>query len=153
MEDSVANPSEGTWLIEEARHPLGRLVDRRTMRYERLYPAPIESVWDAIVDEEQLGAWWILRPCKLAPKLGGHFWFGDEADEVMSGVVIDFDPGRRIVFAFWNSTGAIFTVEPAGDGTALNYTHWLNASFTLPQDAKDAEVRRWNYQPGGPGTY
>jgi uncharacterized protein YndB with AHSA1/START domain len=149
----MAHPTAVNWLIDASRHPLGRLVDRRTIRYERIYPVSVERLWDALIDEKQLESWYIHLPTRLDRKLGGHFWFGDEADEVMSGVVTDLDPGHRLLLAFRNSTGALFTLEPGGDGTALTYTHWLHAGFTLPQDADDEETRRWNYQPGGPGTY
>jgi uncharacterized protein YndB with AHSA1/START domain len=149
----MAKRNEVTWAIDEARHPLGRMVDRRTMRYERVYPVPVERVWEAISDEKQLGAWYIPLPAELDPTVGGHFWFGDEADTVMSGVVIDLDPGRRIVLAFRNGTGASFTVAPAGGGTSLTYTHWLHPSFELPQDGENEWTCQWNYQPGGPGTY
>ena len=51
--------TETSWSIEESRHPLGRMVDRRTMRYERVYPVRVDRVWEAITDEKQLGTWYI----------------------------------------------------------------------------------------------
>jgi uncharacterized protein YndB with AHSA1/START domain len=149
----MTHPDAASWLIEESRHPLGRMVDRRTMRYERVYPVPPQRAWEAVTDEKQLAAWFILVPVKFDPTLGGHFSFGDAANPDMSGVVIDLDPGRRTVLAFRNGTGAIFTLASADGGTALTYTHWLHPGFELPQEGDDEGARQWNYQPGGPGTY
>ena len=163
------------WTIDAAAHPLGELVDRRTVRFERTFHAPPSLVWEAIVGQlapqdapawvpdgqstAAIGAWFIPMPAHLEPTVGGHFWFGDD-DEVLAGVVIALDEEREIVMAYRNGSGQIFHLEPSSEGTALTFTHWLPSGFTLPQDRPDTGVDlgrtdnfAWNYQPGGPGSY
>lgn len=163
------------WTIDAEAHPLGELVDRRTVRYERKLHGPPSVVWEAIVGElgpeeaptwvpegqptAAIGAWFIPVDAHLEPTLGGRFWFGDD-DEVLAGVVVAVDDGREIVMSYRNGSGQIFKITPDGDGTSLTFTHWLPAGFTLPQDRPDTGVDlgrtdnfAWNYQPGGPGSY
>jgi uncharacterized protein YndB with AHSA1/START domain len=141
------------WTIDETGHPLGTLVDRRTVRYERSYPVSMDRLWRAIVDEKELGRWWIPLPCRLEARLGGRFWFGSERDEVMSGVVIDLEPGRRMLLAFRNGSGAHFGLQPGEDDARLTFTHWLPAGF-VPEPIPGAGwAAEWTAQPGGPGSY
>ena len=143
-----------TRIYDPTIHPMGRLVDRRTMRWERVFPVDRSELWDAIVDADKLGSWWNPFTCTLDARVGGHFHFSDDPDTDLQGTVIDFEPGRRIVFSFTNGSGAIFDVSAEDRGRArLVYTHWLPAGFALPQDPEDEFAREWNYQPGGPGLY
>jgi RNA polymerase sigma factor (sigma-70 family) len=153
----------------------GRLVDRRTIRYDRSYPVPVRAVWDAFVGDldashpacdeatartSALGAWFIPIPTHFEACVGGRFWFGDETDEVLAGVVIGLVPERELVLLFRNGSGAMFQLAKNGDHTDVAYTHWMPTGFTLPQDRPDSGVDlsntdnfAWNHQPLGPGTY
>ena len=164
-----------TWTIDTDSHPLGELVDRRTIRYQRRFHAPPAVVWDAIVGKIEpddtpswvpegestaaIGAWFIPIQAHLEPTLGGRFWFGDD-DQILAGVVLALDEGREIVMSYRNGSGQIFHLAADDGGTELTFTHWLPAGFTLPQDRSDTGVDlgrtdnfAWNYQPGGPGSY
>ena len=140
--------------FDPALHPMGELVDRRTMRWERLFPVPQSHVWDAVVNPDKLGSWWNPFTCYLDARVGGRFQFSDDPGTVLQGTIIDFEPDRRIVFSFDNGSGAIFDVAPVDEGsTRFIYTSWMPPGFDLPQDPDDEWAREWNYQPGGPGTY
>ena len=171
-ETTVAQSASSTsWIIDEQRHPVGELVDRRTVRFERRFPVPPSAVWNAIVGElgeeappwarwpsghggAALGAWLVPRPATLEPRVGGRFWFGSEEDDSLSGVVIDLDPERRIVLSFRNGSGIVFGVESAVNETRLVFTHWLPAGWDLSGSTNDsASEVDWNYQVGGPGGY
>ena len=165
------------WQIDPAAHPLGELVDRRTIRFVRRYPVHCDILWDAIVGQlapgaappwadggddrrAALGAWFIPIPTHLEARLGGRFWFGDPDDEVMSGTVVGFDPGRQVLLSNRNGSGQQFQVASSGDESTLVFTHWLPPGFALPQDRPDdgVDLHRtdnyaWNHQPGGPGSY
>jgi RNA polymerase sigma factor (sigma-70 family) len=153
----------------------GRLVDRRTIRYDRSYRAGVGAVWDALVGDldgghpacdeatsrtSALGAWFIPIPTHLEACVGGRFWFGDESEEVLAGVVIGLVPQRELVLLFRNGSGAMFELAANRDHANLVYTHWMPTGFTLPQDRPDNGVDlsntdnfAWNHQPLGPGSY
>jgi uncharacterized protein YndB with AHSA1/START domain len=138
--------SQEPWAVTDERHPVGRFVSPRTVRYERTFPVPVERLWQAVSTPEDMGTW--LMPTgadtELEPRVGGRIRF----DGICQGIVVDVDPGARIVAAFDDGGGVALTVHGAPGGAALEFTHWLPADMTLPQDGTE-----WHDQPGGPGTY
>ena len=48
---------------------LAVFVDALTMRYERVYPHPIELVWEAVTTSEHLDAW-MIPVSRVEPRLG-----------------------------------------------------------------------------------
>lgn len=108
-------------------------------RYIDAPPSKVFNVW-----VERLGEWWAPKPY-TTPHVDIDWWPGGRAITTMrapdgtdlpnEGVVLEFVPGKRVVFtdAFkgdWEPTGpffvAMFTFEPEGSGT--RYTararHW-----------------------------
>ena len=47
----------------------GRLIDRHTVRFERLLPGPIDRVWKYLTDAELRGTWFAGGP--MEPRAGG----------------------------------------------------------------------------------
>jgi uncharacterized protein YndB with AHSA1/START domain len=95
------------------------------VRFERVYPHPVERVWRSITVPEELATWF---PSTIEGDLreGGalRFSFPDEIVEPMDGRVVELDPPR--VFAFlWGKDLLRLELAPEGDGTRLTLTQTL----------------------------
>ena len=76
-----------------------RAGDRPILRFQRHLPRPIEDVWRAVTEPEQLKAWFPTRieidEWKVGAQLRHHF---DEHDiDPLDGEVLECDPPRRLV--------------------------------------------------------
>jgi uncharacterized protein YndB with AHSA1/START domain len=74
----------------------------KVVRLSRSYAAPIEDLWDALIDAERLSRWFL--PVSGDLRLGGEFQFEGNA----GGVVRECEPPRRVVV-----TWVVGPVEPA----------------------------------------
>jgi len=97
------------------------------VRFERVYPHPVERVWRSITVPEELATWF---PSTIEGDLreGGalRFSFPDEIVEPMDGRVVELDPPK--VFAFlWGKDLLRLELAPEGDGTRLTLTQTLEA--------------------------
>ena len=85
----------------------------KVLEIERTYPAPIDAVWQAWTDEDQLRKWWgpektLVPECKVDPRVGGSIHVVTEAGEgmgkyqgtrwPMSGTFTIVEPPRRLVW-------------------------------------------------------
>jgi uncharacterized protein YndB with AHSA1/START domain len=131
---------------------LAEFVDRFTMRYERRYPHPIEMVWDAVSTGEHLDVW-MLPTSRVERRRGGRCsftWGGDEADYVQVGTVTEFDPPRRITYAFDEAARFMrFDLAPDGDGTLLHFTLFWPV---VPGEPNEPEDYPGGDLPAGPDT-
>jgi uncharacterized protein YndB with AHSA1/START domain len=86
------------------------------LRFERRYAQPIERVWRAITDPEDL-----------------EKWFPDQVPDLSAA---EKDPPRRLEFD-WGDEGdrLRFELEPDGSGTILRFTHFLAAPDKAARDA------------------
>lgn len=112
-----------------------------TVQLERLLDAPIERVWEYLVDPVKRGLWFAAGP--LEQKQGGALAFTFDHDNLSAddvpypekhlktkgmvgeGHVSEFDPPRVIAFN-WSKGGddvARFELTPQGDKTRLVLTH------------------------------
>ncbi|MCZ6616702.1 MAG: SRPBCC family protein [Gammaproteobacteria bacterium] len=82
--------------FDHSRHGrIGKLDDNRVyVAFERQLSHPIDKVWRAISDPDELERW--FPGIKIELKLGGKFkiWFGDgcEGSPHVSGIVEEFEP-------------------------------------------------------------
>jgi len=106
---------------------LGTHTDGRpALRFERHLKHPVETVWRAITDPEQLNTWYPIRALAIDLRIGGRIDF-----DGMHAVVTQLDPPK--VFAFSEhappemhreSDDLIhFELTPDGDGCRLVFTH------------------------------
>lgn len=70
-----------------AEAELGRFIDRFTVEYIRVYPHPIERVWRALTEPEELAGWFMVA--EIDPYAGGTFRF--DATGSWSGSVLVFE--------------------------------------------------------------
>jgi uncharacterized protein YndB with AHSA1/START domain len=100
------------------RSDLGTYIEhdgRPAVRFERIYPHPVERVWAAISAPEQLVRWF-PSAVEIEPREGGTVRFsGDPYSEGSSGVVLTWDPPRRLAFS-WGPDELHFTLDDAGEG-------------------------------------
>lgn len=99
---------------------LGSYVEidgRPAVRFERVYPHPVERVWRAVSKPAELVGWFPSE-VTLEPRVGGSVVFtGDPNLPATAGRVLAYDPPRRLAFT-WGYDELHLTVEPAGPGDA-----------------------------------
>ncbi|MDJ0952225.1 MAG: SRPBCC family protein [Acidimicrobiia bacterium] len=98
-----------------------------TVRFERQLAAPIDDVWAALTDADELAGW--LAPCTFDARLGGavRIDFGEGAQ--VDGEVTIYDPPHRLEYTwtFTNEPDSIllFELEVVDTGTRLALEHRL----------------------------
>lgn len=97
---------------------------------ERIYPHPIETVWEAIATSEGLSAW--LMPNDFVPQKGRKFRFSWKKCVGWRGYVdcevLEVEPPRRLVFSWVGDekqkpTTVTFELQTAPEGTRLVFSH------------------------------
>ncbi len=122
-----------------------RADGKSVLRFERRLAHPIERVWAALTDPEELIAWWGRAELELEP--GGRFamaWLNVDDDgnrAEMEATVTELDPPRLLEL-----TGDIhgvlrFELEPDGDRTVLTFTSTLD----LPDEYRTKVLAGWHY--------
>lgn len=103
---------------------LGTIVDDRTVRFERVLPAPVARVWWFLTDPEGMSGW--LTDGELQPHPGGRLELRWEQGEVERGEVTRWEPERVLEYT-WTLSGepsrVRYELTPHGDGTLLVLTH------------------------------
>lgn len=97
----------------------GRLVDDRTLQYERIYAHPIERVWRAITDPAEFGHWFMPGALELCA--GGAYQFGSSA---WTGEVLAATPPTMLRLTGGAGGGSTmeYVLEPVAGGTRLLFT-------------------------------
>ena len=108
-----------------------------TVRLERRIAAPPETVFDAWLDPEGVGAWLFATPggrmerVEIDPRVGGRFRIDERRDGELAehhGEYVTLDRPRRLAFDFWTSfsderTRISVAIAPDGNGSLLTLTH------------------------------
>jgi uncharacterized protein YndB with AHSA1/START domain len=117
---------------------------------ERVYKAPVEKVWKAITDKEQMKEWY-FDVSDFKPEVGFEFTFtGENEGRVFLHLckVLEVIPLRKLTYS-WRYEGKegisylTFELFPEGDETRLKLTH--EGLETFPQDR---DFRRENFVEG-----
>jgi uncharacterized protein YndB with AHSA1/START domain len=88
---------------------------RPAVRFVRTYPHPVQRVWAALTEPEQLVRWF-PSAVELEPRAGGSVRFsGDPYTEGSTGVVLLWDPPHRLAFT-WGPDELHLILEDAGEG-------------------------------------
>ena len=132
-----------------------RADGKATIRFERRLAHPIERVWEAITDRDQVRRWWGELDADLSPN--GRFklrWLneGDEGEgSGWKGTLTEFEPPRvletRGIWGAetdaWGASEALlrFELEPDGDGTILRFTNTLD----LPEEFATKTPAGWHW--------
>jgi uncharacterized protein YndB with AHSA1/START domain len=127
--------------------------------------APVERVFQALIDPQQLMRWWNSEECQteyfeMDARRGGQWRFGTKSSKLnvngvsqffCEGEVLEFDPPRLLTYTWianWHDDKTRRTVvrwelKPTKDGTNVKVTH-----SGLAQEA----VARKDYTGGWPGV-
>ena len=106
--------------------------DHPAVRFERRLSHPIDAVWRAVTEPEQLAAWFPARvTVDLTP--GGRMRF-EAGEGSADGEVLELDPPRRFAFT-WGGERLRIELEEAGDGCVLRFTHVLSSPEQAARDA------------------
>jgi uncharacterized protein YndB with AHSA1/START domain len=112
---------------------------------EQIYDSPIETVWEALTDEDQMRAWYFPQLKHFRPAVGFMFEFVDDGSPYQKEwQVTQLAEGRRLAHS-WVYKGypgrseVIFDLTAEGGKTRLRLTHTGLASF--PDDPHFARER------------
>ena len=113
---------------------LAQFDDSLTLRYTRVFPHPIDLVWEAVTNEEHVETW-LLPVTRIERKLGGKFsfsWGSPEGTEGSSAGTIDvFDPPNTIRFTEADGSYLAFELSQQGDGTRLDFVQHFAPGSSL----------------------
>jgi uncharacterized protein YndB with AHSA1/START domain len=117
------------------------IENRPALSFERRLSHPVEVVWRAITESDELEHWFPSRVevASLEPGAEMTFTFEEMPLEgvptTMSGRVTEFDPPRRLAF-FWGEDHLRFELEPVpgGQGCLLRLTVLLDSRDKAARD-------------------
>jgi uncharacterized protein YndB with AHSA1/START domain len=124
---------------------------------DMVLPQPLERVWAALTDPEQLGSWFPDRvELDVRPGGVGTFSFDmDEGEHVAAVVVEAVEPMTR--FAFWwgdvagtagERTLVDFTLESTDGGTRLHLVESGFATMAGGDEKREGNEHGWTVQLG-----
>ena len=118
----------------------GQVIDKGTVRFERLVPGPVERVWQYLTDSQLRGTWLATGP--MEPRAGGaltlrfHHQELTDHDEptpakykamedghTMVGRITRWDPPRHLAYTWDADSEVAFDLEVKGKDVLLTLTH------------------------------
>jgi uncharacterized protein YndB with AHSA1/START domain len=119
---------------------------------ERSYNAPVERIWKAITDKDDMKQWYFdLREFKPIVGFSFEFYGKGSTGQTMKHLcqVTEVQPLKKLVYS-WKYEGyqgisyVTFELFPEGNGTKLKLTHAGLETFPpLADFAKDNFVKGW----------
>jgi uncharacterized protein YndB with AHSA1/START domain len=107
--------------------------DRPAVHFERRLSHPIDAVWRAVTEPDELAHWFPDRVSgDLTP--GGRIHFEGGGGE-MHGEVTELDAPHVFAFTWGPSDALRIELEEAGDGCLMRLTHLLGSSEQAARDA------------------
>jgi len=131
-------------------------MEKKALIVERVYPAPIERVWKAITDKDQMKAWYFqLEEFKAEQGFKFQFTGGDDKVQYLHECeVLVVEAPHKLSYSWTypeHNTGySVVTWELFKEGensTRLKLTHEGLDSFpsTNPNFAPESFSQGWNY--------
>ena len=113
------------------------------IRFERRYDHPIERVWAALTQPDQMIGWWGKGTVDL--REGGEFkvvWLNEHEGEraSMNARITALDPPRLLETKGDMHGNLRWELEPDGDGTRLRFSSTLD----LPEDQRTSVIAGWH---------
>lgn len=139
------------------------MVERRIItnvfkvNVSREFIFPLETVFEAWLDAENLGNWLFSTPegvdkiSDVDPRVGGHFKIGERRGEEMAmhvGTFHEIDRPKRIVFSYYMETAnddapsnVIIDFEKTENGCRILITHEMDDVWS---EYEDLAIGGWN---------
>ena len=113
---------------------------RPAVRFVRSCPQPVERVWAALTEPDEL-VHWFPGVARIEPRAGGTVSFdGDPHAGPSGGTVLVVDPPRRLAYT-WGDDELQFTLDAAGpDRCTLSLINVLAARDTAARNAAGWQV-------------
>ena len=129
---------------------LATFVDRYTMKHVRIYPHPVERVWEAITDDKHLSVW-MGFPVSCEVKVGGRCVWGAPPKAYFETEIERLEPKTLVEHTGRNDnpTGFMrFELAPHADGCRFEFTQHFEPGRTWEEVPDDLG----GDLPGGPDT-
>jgi uncharacterized protein YndB with AHSA1/START domain len=134
-----------------------KIDGRPALRFERRLSHPVERVWRAVTEPDELAAWF-PQQVELDLRPGGamRFTFTEHDLPEMRGEVLELDPPRRFAFSWGDDEEVRMELEPVdgGSATVLHFVQLLGAEDTAARNAAGWDVclhRLTTHLDGGDG--
>lgn len=112
---------------------------RPAVRFQRTYPHPVEEVWAAVTDSDELKTWF-PSAVSMEQREGGAIAFsGDPYAEDTTGTILTFDPPRRLAYS-WADGEIHFELEPTDTGCTLTLINVLDVRNAAARNAAGWDV-------------
>lgn len=118
----------------------GKFASSREVKFERLLPGPIETVWEYLTDSEKRGLWLASGPmeAKVGGKLTLNFLHSDLSEEKKyperfkgmengatgESTITAYDPPRFLSFTWSPDSEVSFELIPKGEDVLLILKHY-----------------------------
>jgi uncharacterized protein YndB with AHSA1/START domain len=113
---------------------------RPALRFERSFAQPVERVWRAVSDPEEMHHWFpAIVTVDLRPGGAMSFEFDDPDAPSLSGEVTELDPPRLFAFR-WGEDLLRFELEPQREGSRLVFIHFLSERNEAARNAAGWDV-------------
>ena len=133
----------------------GKDMNAEPIIVEQTFRAPIERVWDAISNKDQMPKWFFNTINDFVPKVGFYTKFNVSSgakDYLHVWRVMEVVPNRLLTLE-WQYGGypgdsfVTFELTPSGEGTHLKLTHRGLATFPTgePAFSRESGVKGWTY--------
>ena len=101
------------------------VADGYELRFERVYSAAIEDVWELLTDADGVEKWLGVADVEL--RIGGRFRLLEVGGQGIAGVILALEPPSLLEYTWdsaqWTGGPVRFELAEADDETRLVFTH------------------------------
>jgi uncharacterized protein YndB with AHSA1/START domain len=113
---------------------------RPALRFERSFKHPVERVWSAVSEPDEMHHWFPAAVMvDLRPGGAMSFEFDDPDAPTTTGEITELDPPRLLAFS-WGDDLLRFELEPQGEGSRLVFIHFLSERNEAARNAAGWDV-------------
>lgn len=106
---------------EEMNDSMAAVETTYRLDWERSYRQPLERVWSAISNPEEVTAW-MKFPTQLEPRVGGAIHIDFSSRGSLEEIVCNFEPSRLLIYT-WGDSLLNWKLEGDAAETKLHFSH------------------------------